>query len=138
MTSGSPAASGSVTTPTLRILRKRSTLAPPSLATQLAKHGLGADELIVEDLPRDGEQLPHRRIAQGVPDGRPFLARRHDILRPEHGELLGNHRLLDSQRVLELLNRPSATGKDLQHPDSQGMGQGFEKLRLEDLERAGE
>jgi len=100
-------------------------------------HRLGADELIVEDLPRDGEQLLHGRVAQGVPDGRPFLPRRHDILRPEHGELLRDHRLLDSQRVLELLNSPSASRKDFQHTDPQGMTQGFEEFGLKDLQRAG-
>src|SRR5262245_66162704 len=55
----------------------------PRFALELAEHGPGADEVVVEDAPGHVEELPDRAVADGVADGGAFLAGGHDVLRSE-------------------------------------------------------
>src|SRR5262245_20120048 len=89
-TAASSPASGSVTTPVRKILEK-STLAP-ALASQLAQHRAGADELVVEDAPGRAQERADLGVGDRVTDGGPFLARAHDVLGAQDGELLGDDR----------------------------------------------
>src|SRR5215468_5116300 len=124
---------GSVASPTRRILEKRRTLPTSRLAAQLPKHGLRADEVAVEDPPGDREQVPKRGVADGIAHGRALLASVHDILRPQHSELLGHRGLIDAENRLELLHTPLAVDEDFEHPNPKGMCKGFEELCLEHL-----
>src|SRR5262245_32658486 len=104
---------GSVASPIWKILEKRPKLPASRLATQLPKHGLRADEVAVEDPPGDREQVPKCGIADCVAHDRAVLARVHDVLCPQHRELLGHRGLIDSEDLLELVHAPLTLDEDL-------------------------
>src|SRR5262245_59075238 len=106
----------------------------PCFALELAEHGPGADEVVVEDAPGHVEQLPDRAVADGVADGRALLAGGHDVLAAQHGELLRHRGLVDAERGLQLLHAVVAGSQDLQDADTERVSQGLEELRLEPLQ----
>src|SRR5215471_20838868 len=133
-TTSLPAADrGSVASPTWRILEKRRTLPASRLAAQLPQHGLRADEVAVEDPTGDREQVPKRGIANRIAHDRALLASVHDVLRPQHGELLGHRGLVDAKNLLELVHAPLAVDEDFEYSNPKGMRKGFEELCLEHL-----
>src|SRR6266542_5660802 len=133
-TSPPPGGRGSVARPIWRILEKRRTLPAARLPAQLTEHRLGADEMVVEDPPGDLEQFPQGGVAGRVADGRPLLAGLHDVLGPQHGELLGDGGLVDTEGLLELVNAPLARDEDLEDPDADRVRESLEEFRLEGLE----
>ena len=100
---------------------------PRRLSAQLAEQSSRADEMIVEDPAGDVEQITDQRVAQRVSHRQSFLLRRHDVLVPQHGQLLRDDRLLQRQRVLELLHGAAAAHEDFQDPDPGGMSQVLER-----------
>ena len=113
-----------------------SVLAPASLPLQLAQEPRRADEVIVENATRRIEELADEGIAQRVAHRRSFLVGRHDVLIAEHGQLLRHDRLLERQRVLELVDRPTPLNQHLEDADPNGMRQRAEEAGLERLELA--
>ncbi len=93
--------------------------------------------MVVEDATRDVQQVGDQRVPQGVSDRRPLFLRGDDAAVAQHGELLGDERLVERQGVLQLLHRASARREDLEDSDAGGMGEGAEEPRLEHLELSG-
>ncbi len=106
------------------------------LALQLAEQVPRADEMVVEDAPRDVEEVGDRRVAQRIPDGETFLLRGDDPLVPEDGQVLRDDWLSEREVVLEFLHRPAAVRQDLEDPDADGMRERAEEAGLESLELA--
>ena len=92
--------------------------------------------MMVEDVTGDVEQVADQRVAQRVADRRSFFLRRDDVLVAEHRELLRDDRLIEGQRVLQLLNGASAADEDFQDSDPNRMRQRPEELGFEDLQFA--
>src|SRR5262245_30108775 len=133
MVAASPGSSGSVASPTLRILPSRDTSAPSALALERAEHVLRPDELVPEDAAGDLEQVSHQRITQGVANRNPLLACRHHVVRPQHREMLGDAGLIETQKGLQFLDGAVALHQELDQPDADGMREGLEESRLERL-----
>ena len=91
----------------------------------------------VEDAAGNLEQVADERVAQGVSDRQPLLLRRHDALVAQDGEVLRNDRLLQRERLLQLLHGAAAAHEDLEDPDPGGMREGAEEPGLERLQLAG-
>ncbi len=107
------------------------------LLFQLAKEILSADEVVVEDPPRDAQEFRDQRITHGVPDVDAFLAAGHDVVGAQDGELLRYDGLLDTERVLQLLNALLAVHEDLEDLDPNGMRERLEERCLECLKFLG-
>lgn len=76
-------------------------LRPPSLLSlQLAQQSLGSYEMVVENPPGDAEQFADQWVTDDVSNARAFLAARHDVLRPQDCELLGDNGLIDVENFL--------------------------------------
>src|SRR5438034_5687193 len=117
---------------------RRSWPSPPrALASELAKHRLASAELVVEDPARHVEQVTHERVAQGVAHAGADLRGDHDVLRSQDRKLLRDDRLLETERVLQVLDASFTGDEDLEDPDPDRMGQRLEELGLESLEVAG-
>ena len=108
-----------------------------SFALELAQHSAGVHQVVVEDAASDGEQVADERITERVTHRKAFLPRLHDVLIPQHGELLRNDRLAERERRLELLDRAAAMDEDLEDADARRVRQRAEELRLERLQPAG-
>ena len=103
----------------------------PALSLQLAEEPSRADQMIGEDPAGHIQQIAHRRITQGVTHGRASLLRDENPVGPEHGQLLGDDRLLEGEGLLKLLHGPFASPQDLEDADAGGMGERPEELGLE-------
>ncbi len=55
----------------------------------------------------------------------------------EHGQLLGDDRLVQRELLLQLLHRAPTSHEDFEQSDPRGMSEGTEELRLEYLKLAG-
>jgi hypothetical protein len=109
----------------------------PALALEGAQHVLRADELVAEDATRDSEEVPHEGVSERVPNRYAFLARRHDVVRAQHGEVLGDARLIKGQGGLELLDGSGLLHQELNEPNPNRVRQSLEESRLERLELSG-
>src|SRR5512143_3817786 len=80
--SGSAADSASVTRPVFQIFENSCTgdRLPAPFAPELLQQDLAVDEVVVEDLARDGEEPGDQRVAERVADGGAELARGDDVL----------------------------------------------------------
>jgi hypothetical protein len=110
---------------------------PARFLLELTKHRLASGQLIVEDPARHVEQVPDKRIAYGVPDGRALFAGGHDVLRAQDGQLLGHGGLVEIELGLELLDAPSVRAQDFQDPDADRVRERLEELGLEGLKIRG-
>jgi hypothetical protein len=99
----------------------------------VASRGQGVGE---ED-PSDPEQLGHLGVRELVVHGVPGTFRPHDVMAPEHREVLGEHSRLDRDLGQELADRggPLVGDQDLQDPDPGRVGQGLEEVGLDLVER---
>lgn len=104
---------------------------------QLPEEILSADEVVVEDPPRRAQELRNQRIAHGVPDTDTFLAASNDVVGTQHGELLRDHRLLDAQCVLQLLNVPLSVHEEFEDLDAHRMRERLEERCLKCLKFLG-
>jgi hypothetical protein len=91
--------------------------------------------MVVENPARHVKQIAHGLVAELVSDGEAFLSARNDVLIPEHGELLGDNRLIDVQRRLQLLHGVASTDEKFQDSDPKRVPEcakelGFERLQL--------
>ena len=77
---------------------------PAGFAAQLSEHGLRADEVVVEDTAGDVEQIPDGGVPHAVAHGRALLAGLHDVLGPQHRELLGHGGLVETEGLLQLVH----------------------------------
>src|SRR3989441_7258823 len=132
-------AGGSVTTPVRRARRSwRSTgSAPPRhalLALQLAQHGLRALEVAAEDPPRHVQQLAHGRVAHRVAHRRAVSAGLDDTLRAQAGQVLGDGRLVELERLLQILHTAAAVAEGLADADTGGVPERLEEVRLQTLQ----
>src|SRR5512132_3988440 len=119
----SAGSSASVARPTLRIFPKSDTSAAPLLAMELAEHVLSAGQLAREDPARDGEELAHQRVAQGIARGGSVLLRRHHVVRPQHRQVLRDAGLVGPESDLELLDGAVALHQKLDETNPDGVGQ---------------
>ena len=104
------------------------------LPPELAEKVLRPDELIAEDSPGHIEQVADERIANGIAHADPLLSADDDIAGPQHAQLLGHDRLIDAERLLQLLDAALAPDQQFEDPDAHGMGERLEERRLEGLE----
>src|SRR6185369_13550699 len=128
-------AGGSVTMPCCRARASWRSMrsAPPRhalLALEFAQHVLRALEVATEDLTRHVEQLAHRGVAHGVAHRHAVLARLDDVLRAQAGQVLRDDRLVELQRLLQLLHASAAVAKNLQDAYADGVPEGLEEVRL--------
>jgi hypothetical protein len=107
------------------------------LPPELSEKVLGPDELIVEDSSGHVEQVGDERIANGIAHAHPLLSADDDIAGPQYSELLGHDRLIDAERLLQLLHAAIATDQQFENPDAHRMGKRPEERRLEGLELPG-
>jgi hypothetical protein len=117
--------------------RTRRPLPAALLSLQLAQQPLGSHQVIVEDPAGDAEQLADERIAHDVSHARAFLAASNDVLRSQDGELLRNHRLIDVEDPLQLVDAALALEQHLEDLDADRVGQRAEEFGLETLQLAG-
>ena len=88
----------------------------------------------VEDLARGGQQRRDPRVSERVADRRPLFVRHDDVLAAQHRELLGDERLVERERLLELLDAALARGEHLEDTYPNRVREGAEELRLEHLQ----
>lgn len=112
-------------------------LAAPMLALKLPKEILRADQVIVENPPRDGEEIANERISHGVAHADALFAASHDVGGAQNGKLLGDHRLIDPEGFLQFLNAFLPFDQELEDPNANGMGQSPEERSLERLQFVG-
>jgi len=98
-------------------------------------HGLEIYQLIVENLPGQVQKGKELRIHHPVQGVRPGAAGLHQVPGPEDGQLLGDRRAFESQPRLQVPDRGLPLPQDLQDLDAGGVGQGFEELGLEAMNR---
>ena len=91
---------------------------------------------VIEDAAGNGEQIADRGVAHGVADGGALLAGAHHALGPQHGELLGNRRLVEAERVLHLVDAALTAAEDLEDPDAGRVRERLEEVGLEGLRLA--
>jgi hypothetical protein len=115
-------------------LAKSDTSAPPALALELAKHVLRSHELVAEYPASDSQEIAYQRVPQGVADRGAFLSRHHDLMRAQHGEVLGDAGLVECQGSLELLHGSLALHEALDDPNPDRVSEGLEESRLERLQ----
>jgi hypothetical protein len=77
-------------------------------------------------------------ISSSATDRVPDAVGPHDPVSFEHPEMLGEQRRFDSRRGQDLADPGGARvgREDLQDPDPGGVGQGFEEVRLDLVQRA--
>src|SRR5437660_634267 len=132
-------AGGSVTTPVRRATRswRNTRSAPPRhalLALQLAQHRLRALEVAAEDAPRHVEQLADGGIPHRVVHRRAVLAGLDDTLGAEAGQVLGDDRLIEGERLLQILHAARAVAEHLEDADAGGVPERLEEVRLQALQ----
>ena len=113
------------------------TLPPAGLPLQFAEHPACIHQMIVENPAGHIEQFSDHGVSQRVAYEEAVFFRRDDVPIPEDDELLGDDRLLQSQRFLQFLNRASTADEDLKDLNPDRMGQRTKKLRFECLELTG-
>ena len=107
------------------------------LVLQLPKQVLGTDQMIVEDSPRNDQQIRNQRIAHGVPHADALLAASHDIVRAQDGQLLRDYRLLESESGLQLLDVFLPVQQQFQNPNANRMSERPEERGFESLQFVG-
>src|SRR5262245_19375215 len=140
-------AGGSVTRPCCmaRASWRSMRSAPPChalLALQLAQHVLRALEVAAEDLACDVEQLADRGVAHRVAHRHAVFARLDHVLGAQASQMLRDDRLVELQRLLQLLHAAAAVPENLQDSNADGMAKRleelcFERLQLETASRLG-
>jgi hypothetical protein len=106
----------------------------PVFASQATKQILCADQMVVEDPARRGEQVRDEGIAQRVPDAHAFLPPRDDVGRAEDGKLLRHDRLIDTKQILQLLNAFLALHEHFENPDPDRVRERSKESSFERLE----
>src|SRR5581483_9133698 len=86
------------------------------------------------DAAGDVQELADQRVAQGVADADAGFRARDDVVGAQDGELLGDHRLLDLEGVLQLLHGAIRTHQQFENADADRMRQGLEEGGLERLQ----
>jgi hypothetical protein len=109
-------------------------LAAPVLSLKLTEEILGPDKVIIEDAACDLEQITDQRVSHRVAHTDAFFAASHDVGRAENGELLRDHRLVDTQSFLQLLDASLPGDQQLQNPDPDRVSEGPEERGLECLQ----
>ena len=71
----------------------------------------------------DAQQVGDERIANGIAHAHALLAADHDVVGAQHAQLLRHDRLLDAERVLELLDAAFTAHQELENPDADRVGQ---------------
>jgi hypothetical protein len=92
--------------------------------------------MIVKDAASYVEQVSDKRITQRITHRQTILLSDHNVLVPQDCELLGDNRLIQFQRYLQLLHGPFAMDQDLKNLDPDGVCQRPEKLGFERLKLA--
>jgi hypothetical protein len=92
--------------------------------------------MVVEDLARHGQEIGQQRVPDTVPDAHALLSAAHDVVRPQHAELLRDDGLAETERLLQLLHTLLAGDEDLEDADPHRVGQRLEEGGLEGLEIA--
>src|SRR5687768_3689560 len=111
--------------------------APPAaalLALELEQHGATAFQMAAEDAARDVEQLADGGVAHRVAHGGAFLARVDDVLAAQDGQVLRHARLVEGERVLELLHAVLAVTEDLEDAHPRGVAERLEEVGLQGLQ----
>ena len=72
-------------------------------------------------------------VTHGIQHRRAILAGLDDVLGPQHGKLLRDGGLVDSERFLELVDAPLAPDEDLEDTDPDWVREGLEEFRFEGL-----
>jgi len=116
-------------------LRRACRLATTTLALKLAKQVLRADEMVVEDPPRGGEEFRDQGVTHRVPHAHAFLATGHDVVGTQNRQLLRNDRLLHAEGLLQFLNVPLPAHQELENPNANRVSErpeerGFERLKF--------
>src|SRR5687768_10822541 len=106
-------------------------LAAPDFALQLAQQSAGVDEVVIEDSAGHLKQLADERVAHRVTHRQAFLLRGNNALVSQYRQLLGDGRLIERQRVLQLLNRTAAAHEGFEQSDARRVRQRAKELRLE-------
>jgi hypothetical protein len=112
-------------------------LTPPTFALKLAKELLRADEVIVEDPPRDVEQVRDQGVAYGVPHADAILASVDDVVAPQDSQLLRDQWLFRAKSLVQLLYVLFAVDQEFQDPNAKGMRERSEERGLECLQFVG-
>jgi len=107
------------------------------LPLELSQHRLCVNKVVIEDFPGHRQQFRDQSIAQRILHRGAHLACGDDVFCPENGELLRYQRLLETERFLQLLNAVLPGSEDLKNPDPDGVREGAEEVRLEDLKGTG-
>src|SRR5687767_663617 len=136
--SASPAG-GSVTMPVRTASRSWRNMrsAPPDaalLALQLAQHGATAFEVPAEDAAGGVEELSDGGVAHRVTDGGAFLASLDHVLGAQDRQMLRDDRLIEGERLLQLLHALLAMAEDLENADPGGVAERLEEVRLQGLQ----
>src|SRR5215216_4988877 len=97
----------------------------------LFKHAAHADEVVIEYLFGRIKQLKYAFVAHGVIDVCAFSTSDDDISVAQYGKLLRGVSLLDIETLADFVDGQLAVSQGIKDRDSQGVGQGFEKVCLE-------
>jgi hypothetical protein len=97
---------------------------------------LRSHELAAEYSASDGQEVTYQAVAQGVPDRGAFLSRHHNLIRTQHGKVLGDAGLVECQCGLELLHGSLTLHEALDDSDADRVSEGLEESRLERLQLA--
>jgi len=89
--------------------------------------------MIVKNSASDFQQVRDQRVTQGIPDGQSFFLGGDNAMSPQHSQLLGHYRLIQSQSFLQLVNRPPATRQYFENTNPCGMRQSAEECGFEGL-----
>ena len=106
------------------------------LRSQLSQHVPRSDQMVVEDLARHSQEVGEERITKRVADADPLLSGAHDVVRPQHAELMRDNGLAQTERLLQLLHTLLTGDKELEDADPGGVGQSLKERGLERLEIA--
>src|SRR2546423_810966 len=107
---------------------------PARLLTELAEHGLGPGQLVVEDPPRHVEEIADEDVPDRVPNRRALLPGGHDVLGAQDRELLRHGGLVEVEAGLELLDAALTAAEDLEDPNADRVRQRLEEVGLERLQ----
>lgn len=105
-----------------------------NLLLQLLQEFLVADELTVENFPRDIHQLKDHRVAYGIVDRRAFFARINQIAIPQACELLRDGGLIGLQQRLQFIYAALTITQMIEDCQSCWMGECFEKVSFEGMD----
>jgi hypothetical protein len=111
--------------------------ADDELRVDQAEHVDRVSQVCVEDPPGRVEKLEELGVTNSVDHRRAATFRDDDVPAAENGELLGDRRRRDADRVLHLPDAQRPTSEQLEDPNAHRMGQALEELGLELAEALG-